>query len=76
VFSSSGRFEDFKYKDSALMFKRSVVRVFLKDDYNSKLPLSYVSDVNLRFKDINAGGFNMDTLDFDFYRKAGSQNIY
>ena len=66
VFSTAGRFDDFRYKDSALMFKRSVVRVFLKDDFDSELPLSYVSDVNVRFKDINAGGFKVDTLAFDF----------
>ena len=66
VFSTSGRFDDFKYRDSTLLFKRSIVRVFLKDDFNSKLPLSYVSDVNVRFKDVYTGGVKLDTLGFDF----------
>jgi hypothetical protein len=75
IFSTAGRFDDFRYKDSALMFKRSVVRVFLKDDFNSKLPLSYVSDVNVRFKDINANGFKLDTLDFDFRTSTAKPEV-
>lgn len=75
VFSTSGRFEDFKYGDSVLMFKRSVVRVFLKDDFNSKMPLSYVSDVNVRLKDIYTGGMKFDTLDFDFRTSTAKPEV-
>ncbi|MCX6156865.1 MAG: translocation/assembly module TamB domain-containing protein [Ignavibacteriae bacterium] len=75
VFSTSGRFEDFRYGDSTLLFKRSVVRVFLKDDFNSKLPLSYVSDVNVRFKDIYTGGVKFDTLDFDFRTSTAKPEV-
>ena len=66
VFSVSGRFEDFKYGDTTLMFKRSVLRVFLKNDYSSNLPFTYLSDVNLRFNKLNTGGVNFDTIGVDF----------
>jgi hypothetical protein len=75
VFSTSGRFEDFRYGDSTLMFKRSVVRVFLKDDFDSKLPLSYVSDVNIRLKDIYTGGTKFDTLNFDFRTSTAKPEV-
>lgn len=75
VFSTAGRFDDFKYNDSTLMFKRGVVRVFLKDDFDSKLPLSYVSDVNVRFKNVQTGGLKLDTLDFDFRTSTAKPEV-
>lgn len=66
VFSVSGRFEDFKYGDTTMMFKRSVVRVFLKNDYDSNLPFTYLSDINLRFNSLYTGSVNFDTIGVDF----------
>ena len=65
VFSVAGRFEDFKYGDTTLLFKKSVVRVFLKNDYQSKLPFSYLADVNLRASDLSTGNINFDTIGVD-----------
>jgi len=65
IFTTSGRFDDFKYKDSVLNFQKSVVRVFLKDDVNSKLPFTYTTDVNARFSKIETGATKIDSVYFD-----------
>ncbi len=65
VFSVAGRFEDFKYGDTTLLFQKSVVRVFLKNDYQSKLPFTYLADINLRASDLYAGSINYDTIGLD-----------
>ena len=65
VFSVAGRFEDFNYGDSTLLFKNSIVRVFLKNDYNSKLPFTYLTDINARANNLFAGNINFDTIGVD-----------
>lgn len=65
VFSVSGRFEDFNYGDSSFLFKKSIVRLFLKNDYNSKLPFTYLADINARVSGLNTGGMNFDTIGVD-----------
>lgn len=65
VFSVAGRFEDFKYGDTTILFKKSIVRVFLKNDYKSKLPFTYLADVNVRANDLYAGSMNYDTIGVD-----------
>jgi hypothetical protein len=62
VFTTEGKFEDFKYRDSILKFRNSIVRVFFKDDPNSKLPFSYLTDFSTRFSKINLNNNKFDTL--------------
>ncbi|MCE1164454.1 MAG: translocation/assembly module TamB [Bacteroidetes bacterium] len=70
VFTTQGRFEDFKYKDSVFGFKNSIVRVFLKDDAGSNLPFTYLTDFNTRFSKINFGTAKFDTLNVDMNTNA------
>ncbi len=66
VFSIAGRFEDFQYGDSTLQFKKSIVRLFLKNNYKSELPFTYLADVNARVSGLYTGGMEIDTIGVDF----------
>ncbi|MCI0472475.1 MAG: hypothetical protein L0Y76_02725, partial [Ignavibacteria bacterium] len=71
VFSTEGRFSDFKYGDTALMFNNGRVRFYIKDDYTSGLPLAYTTDIRSRFSKLNLGGTNFDTIDVELKTDIG-----
>lgn len=65
VFSVAGRFEDFKYGDTTLLFRKSIVRVFLKNNYNSNMPFTFLTDINARASNLYTNGISVDTLGID-----------
>jgi hypothetical protein len=75
VFSTEGRFSDFRYGDTTLMFNSGRVRFSVKDDYTSGLPFAYTTDIRSRFSDLNFGGTNFDTIDVDLNTNVGKPVI-
>jgi hypothetical protein len=75
TFSTEGRFSDFKYGDTTLMFDNGRVRFSLKDDYTGGLPFAYSSDVRSRFSKLSIGGTTFDTIDVDLKTNVNKPEI-